>query len=263
MTFSAAMFSVVSTTGCTIHTMCAWQKCVLSFRITWLPSWVLGFWKVLYVQSPKKESCLFDENSISSTLQATRYTLYFNVFTHGIWLLWSPRSRNTFTGRNILKNFTFCLWLWRKHFIDTFWRPHVSIWWLKKIISVASSRCLPKKVHCGPWIDHPSYFIEDITWWREDMNFMFKWQEQYLTSERSKRVGYCSCHKNIKFISSSWHVMSFLLYKHAADGVFDDFLKNFKDFPKLSQRPDERSRTFSENFRKFPKMCEDCRRLSR
>ena len=30
---------------------------------------------------------------------------------------------------------------------------------------------------------------------------MFEWQEQYLTSERSERVKYCSCHKNIKFIS--------------------------------------------------------------
>ena len=45
--------------------------------------------------------------------------------------------------------------------------------------------------------------IENITRWREDMNFMFEWQEQYLTSERSERVGYCSCHENIKFISSS------------------------------------------------------------
>ena len=26
-------------------------------------------------------------------------------------------------------------------------------------------------------------YIEDITWWREDINFMFEWQEQYLTSE--------------------------------------------------------------------------------
>ena len=133
----------------------------------------------------------------------------------------------------------------------------------KKIISVASSKCLPKKVQCGPWIDHPSSFIEDITWWREDMNFMFEGQEQYLTSERRERVGYCSCHKNIKFISSSWRVMFFLLYKHTADGVFDDFLKSSKDFPKLSRRPDKPSRTFSENFRKFLKMSEDCRRLSR
>ena len=38
--------------------------------------------------------------------------------------------------------------------------------------------------------------IEDITRWREDMNFMFEWQEQ----------------ENIKFISSSQRVMFFLLY---------------------------------------------------
>ena len=44
------------------------------------------------------------------------------------------------------------------------------------------------------------------------MNFMFEWQEQYLTSERSKRVRYCSCHENIKFISSSKRVMFFLLH---------------------------------------------------
>ena len=44
------------------------------------------------------------------------------------------------------------------------------------------------------------------------MNFMFEWQEQYLTSEHSERVRYCSCHENIKFISSSQRVMFFLLY---------------------------------------------------
>ena len=44
------------------------------------------------------------------------------------------------------------------------------------------------------------------------MNFMFDWQEQYLTSERSERVRYCSCHENTKFISSSQRAMFFLLY---------------------------------------------------
>ena len=38
-------------------------------------------------------------------------------------------------------------------------------------------------------------YVEDITWWREDMNFMFEWQEQYLTSDRSERVRYYSCHE--------------------------------------------------------------------
>ena len=28
-------------------------------------------------------------------------------------------------------------------------------------------------------LESPRY-IEDITWWREDMNFMFEWQEQYI-----------------------------------------------------------------------------------
>ena len=55
-------------------------------------------------------------------------------------------------------------------------------------------------------------YIEDITRWREDMNFMFEWQEQYLRSERSERVRYCSFLENIKFISSSQRVMFFLLY---------------------------------------------------
>ena len=84
------------------------------------------------------------------------------------------------------------------------------------------------------------------------MIFMFSWQEQYLMSERSERVRYCSYHENIKFISSSQRVMFFLLYKH---GVFDDFpnisdhfLKIPENFPKLFRRPDERSRTFSGNF---------------
>ena len=51
-----------------------------------------------------------------------------------------------------------------------------------------------------------------ITRWREDMNFMFSWQEQYLTRSLRSLVRYCSCHSNIKFISSSQRVMFFLLY---------------------------------------------------
>ena len=58
--------------------------------------------------------------------------------------------------------------------------------------------------------------------------------------------------------------MFFLLYRHADDGVFDDFPKISdhlpkisEDFPKLFRTPDERSRTFSENFRRFPKTSEE------
>ena len=48
---------------------------------------------------------------------------------------------------------------------------------------------------------------------------MFLWQEQYLMSECSERVRYCSCHSNIKFISSRHHVISsiyFLARYHVA-----------------------------------------------
>ena len=37
-------------------------------------------------------------------------------------------------------------------------------------------------------------------------------QEQYLTRSLRSLVRYCSCHENIKFISSSQRVMFFLLY---------------------------------------------------
>ena len=60
--------------------------------------------------------------------------------------------------------------------------------------------------------------------------------------------------------------MFLLLYRHADDGVFYDFPKISdhlpkisEDFPKLFRRPDERSRTFSENVRKCPKIAEDFR----
>ena len=103
-------------------------------------------------------------------------------------------------------------------------------------------------------------YIEDITRWREDMNFIFEWQ----TPPR-EWVKYCFCHEKIKFISSSRRVMFFLLYRHADDGVFDDFSKISdhlpkisEDFPKLFRIPDEH---FPNIFRKFPKMSEDFRRL--
>ena len=39
-----------------------------------------------------------------------------------------------------------------------------------------------KKVN-GDMFIYPITYIEEITRWREDMNVMFEWQEQYLTSE--------------------------------------------------------------------------------
>ena len=52
------------------------------------------------------------------------------------------------------------------------------------------------------------YNKKNITCWLEDMNFMFSWQEQYLTRSLRSLVRYCSCHSNIKFISSRHRVIS-------------------------------------------------------
>ena len=83
---------------------------------------------------------------------------------------------------------------------------HVKVSWNARVYRVTVNGF--RFCHC-----FKKYYIEDTTRWREDMNFMFEWQEQYLTSERSERVRYCSCHVNIKFISSSQRVMFFLLYR--------------------------------------------------
>ena len=92
--------------------------------------------------------------------------------------------------------------------------------------------------------------IEDITWPRVGMNFIFECSTRYLTSERSERVWCRVEHEKIKFISTSGHVIFCLLYKHTNDDVFP---KISKDFPKLFQREYERFQTF---FGHFPKITE-------
>ena len=51
-------------------------------------------------------------------------------------------------------------------------------------------------------------YSEDVRWWRQDLNFMFEWQEQNSTSEGSEQVRY----ENIKLISSCDRVMFFFVY---------------------------------------------------
>ena len=49
------------------------------------------------------------------------------------------------------------------------------------------------------------------------MNFMFEWQEQCLTSERSERVRYCSCQENIKVILEMY-LRAFFFFKLFSQG---------------------------------------------
>ena len=96
--------------------------------------------------------------------------------------------------------------------------------------------------------------------------FYFRVAKLYFTHSLRSFVKYCFCHEKIKFISSSRREVFFLLYRHADEGVFDDFPKISdhlpkisEDFSKLFRKADERFRTFSENFRRFPMIAEDFR----
>ena len=71
------------------------------------------------------------------------------------------------------------------------------------------------------------YNKKNITRWLEDMNFMFSWQEQYLTRSLRSLVRYCSCHSNIKFISSRHRVISSIYL--SADIIFSEKRTVFRE----------------------------------
>ena len=76
------------------------------------------------------------------------------------------------------------------------------------------------------------------------MNFKFEWQE-------------------ILFLPRGLKIHIFERFDDFDDfpKISDHFPKISDDFPNLLRRPNERSRTFSENFRKVPNMSENSRRL--
>ena len=79
----------------------------------------------------------------------------------------------------------------RKHFVNTLWRPHFSIWRLKKTKSVTSKR-LPKKVNFGPCNhqDTTPHFLlnkETVGLNRRDNNPI------HATTLRHTYVPSCSC----------------------------------------------------------------------
>ena len=56
-------------------------------------------------------------------------------------------------------------------------------------------------------------YIEDITRWREDMNFIFQRQNNILRTSAASELNIVFWNEKIKFISSSRRVMFFLLYR--------------------------------------------------
>ena len=143
----------------------------------------------------------------------------------------------------------FIPWMWEFHYFRTINMNGIPL--LPRMVYQRVRICISGGI---------SHYIKDITRWRKDMNFMFEWQEQCVTSERSEPVKYCSCHENIKFISSSQRVMFFSLCKH---GVFDDFPK-ISDFPKKilncskgQTNAPEQIPKISEDVWRLPKIAED------
>ena len=68
-------------------------------------------------------------------------------------------------------------------------------------------------------------YIEDITRWREDMNFIFEWINNILRTSAASEIKYCFCHKKIKFISWSHGVIFFLLHRQKdIDKIIDFYL---------------------------------------
>ena len=58
--------------------------------------------------------------------------------------------------------------------------------------------------------------------------FYFQVAKQYYTNEHSEWVKYCFCHKKIKFISSSCHVMFFLLHRQKdIDKIIEGNYRNY------------------------------------
>ena len=71
------------------------------------------------------------------------------------------------------------------------------------------------------------------------MNFMFSWQEQYLTSE----IFLPREHK-IHIFEPMCNVL-FIIWRHADDAVFDDFPKISDHFPKIAEDDRRRSEDVS------------------
>ena len=105
------------------------------------------------------------------------------------------------------------------------------------------------------------------------MNFMFSWQQQYPTRSLRSLVRYCSCHSNIKLISSRHRVISsicsfyyinilltvFLMIFRRFPTTFRRFLKIFQNCPEGQMKVLEHFPKISENVQRFPKIAKDFR----
>ena len=90
-------------------------------------------------------------------------------------------------------------------------------------------------------------YVEDITRWREDVNFMF-----------GKQL-YCSCQENFELTRNVLFLIQTDWWPR-----FDDFPEIFDHFPKIFKDFSKGHTNVAQHFYKtFPNTTEDCQRLSR
>ena len=99
-------------------------------------------------------------------------------------------------------------------------------------------------------------YIDNNTWARGDMEFLFECSTRYLASERSERVRYRIEHEKGNSISPSNHVLLCLLYKHKSPKYYCDnfYLKatavsvKAEDKSKLNSSSTDSNKLFSNTF---------------
>ena len=105
--------------------------------------------------------------------------------------------------------------------------------------------CLHRTLLAGKYVEN----ISCTRWW-EDMNFMFEWQEWYLTSEHSEQVRYCSRHENF----NSWLDQCFYYIDRLMAGfviIFQRFSTTLRRFPKIFPNSSEGHANVAEHFLKM------------
>ena len=109
--------------------------------------------------------------------------------------------------------------------------------------------------------------IEDITHWWEDMNFMFEWQERYLTSEHCEwvRILLLPLEQKIHIFELTCNVL-FIIWTYWWWRFWwfsKDFRPLSKDFRRFSKTVEgqmsvpEHFPRISENFQRLPKTFEE------
>ena len=102
-------------------------------------------------------------------------------------------------------------------------------------------------------------YIEDITRWREDMNFIFEWQNNILRTSAASKILFLPRENKIHIFKPPCNVFYYIdMLMTAFLMILRRFPTTFRRFPKIFQNCSEGQTNVPEH---FPKISEDVRRL--